>query len=238
MELELDFLVRLLQQPGWDLAFSPSAIIIDTPSKGEAKKLKANTHLLASWAENFRRVATFVRYPGCRKPYRIPVCMTGDTPMTLVLNPNNKLIEIHALTIAPSIWREMGWLLEHPEQAGGIVRVTDNQQVVMSHTNAKKDADYTAGAGVKKAVTWKRSDFWHPSDLADFERDWRQGLEPNNPDSWLEFTWRSFDPELGISSPDGWLEFTNRYKLLIDEHGIAYHVSHNLGLQIISQPTA
>jgi hypothetical protein len=30
----------------------------------------------------------------------------------------------------------------------------------------------------------------------------------------MEFSWRSFDPDLGISSPDGWIEFTNRYKLL------------------------
>jgi hypothetical protein len=154
----------------------------------------------------------------------------------LILDPGNPLIEVYSLSLSSILYREIGWFLEHPVQAGGIVRVADNQQVAMSHANAQKDSDFTAGAGVKKAVKWKRSDFWHPGDLADFEREWRQELEPNNPDSWIEVSWRSFDPDLGMFSSDGWIEFSNRYKLLVDEQGKTYHVSWNLGMRDIPQP--
>jgi hypothetical protein len=106
----------------------------------------------------------------------------------------------------------------------------------MSYANAKKSEDFTAGAGVKKAVSWKREDFWHPGDLRDFDRDWKQELEPNNPHSWIEYKWRSFDPELGLNSEEGWIEFANRYKLLVDKSGNCYHVSWNIEMKEIAKP--
>jgi hypothetical protein len=156
--------------------------------------------------------------------------------VTLILDPDNPLVEIFALSLSPCLYKEIGWFLENPTQAGGIVRVANNQQVAMSYANAKKSADFTAGAGVKKAVSWKREAFWHPSDLSNFDRDWKQALEPNNPNSWIEYKWRSFDPELGIESEDGWIEFANRYKLLVDGFGNQYHVSWNLGMSAIAKP--
>jgi len=105
------------------------------------------------------------------------------------------------------------------------------------HDNQKElERLRTAGAGVKKAVTWKREDFWHPGDSTNFDRDWRQELEPNNSNSWIEYKWRSFDPELGLNSEEGWIEFANRYKLLVDEFGNSYHVSWNLGMRDIAKP--
>lgn len=244
--MELDFpeleLSRLIQQPGWGLSLSDESLIIDAPSKADALSLlDAIADSLALAAANLQRMCALIRYPYAPKPYKIPITvevlqMITNNDTTLILDPSNPLIEVYCLSLSPVLYPELGWLLEHPEQAGGIVRSEDNQQVAMSYANARKESDFTAGAGVKKAVKWKRSDYWHPQDLADFEREWRQKLEPNNPDNWMEFKWRSFDPDLGVSSPDGWIEFSNCYKLLIDEHGNTYHVSKNLGMRDISQP--
>lgn len=244
--MELDFseleLSRLVQQPGWGVSISDESLIIDVPSKTEALSLlDAIADSLALAAANLKRISALIRYPYALKPYKIPITvgtlqMITNDETTLILDPSNPLIEVYCLSLSPVLYPELGWLLEHPEQAGGIVRVKDNQQVAMSYTNAKKDADFTAGAGVKKAVKWKRSDYWHSQDLADFEREWRQKLEPNNPDSWMEFRWRSFDPDLGMSSSEGWIEFRNSYKLLKDNSGTTYHVSKNLEMRDIRQP--
>lgn len=238
MELEEIF------QSGWEVCLSPNAFVLSAPSKPEAFNLAyCKPEALAEWALRFGRGATLIKYPQCGDShYRIPAAMANSLQVVmnssepLILDPGNPLIEVYSLSLSSVLYREIGWFLEHPVQAGGIVRVTDNQQVAMSHANAQKDSDFTAGAGVKKAVKWKRSDFWHPGDLADFEREWRQKLEPNNPDSWVEVSWRSFDPDLGMFSSDGWIEFSNRYKLLVDEQGKTYHVSWNLGMKDIPQP--
>lgn len=244
--MELDFpeieLSRLIQQPGWGVSISQESLIIDTPSKRDALcLLDAIADSLALAAANLKRISALIRYPYAPKPYKIPITagtlqMITSDDTTLILDPNNPLIEVYCLSLSKILYPELGWFLEHPEQAGGLVRVSDNQQVAMSYANARKESDFTAGAGVKKAVKWKRSDYWHPQDLADFEREWRQKLEANNPDSWFEFKWRSFDPDLGIDSPDGWIEFANSYKLLVDERGNTYHVSQNLGMRDIGQP--
>jgi hypothetical protein len=239
MELE-NLVTKIFNDCQWEIGFSPEVFVLSAPSKCEALRLASlEPETLAKWAQQFGKVATLIRYPG-GKAYRIPATMaTSEVSMgqqTLILDPQNPLIEIYALSLSPHLYQEIGWFLNNPTQPGGIVRVADNQQVAMSYANAKKSADFTSGAGVKKAVSWKREDFWHPADLNDFDRDWKQHLEPNNPNSWIEYRWRSFDPDLGLDSEDGWIEFANRYKLLVDEFGNSYHVSWNLGMRDIAKP--
>jgi len=239
MELE-NLVAQVFSSKQWEIGFSPANILLFAPSQGEAFRLAfLEPETLALWARQFGKVATLIQYPG-GDFYRIPAAMaeSEDTmgQQTLILDPQNPLIEIAALSLSSCLYREIGWFLDHPIQAGGIVRVADNRQVVMSYANAKKDADFTAGAGVKKAVTWSREDYWHPGDLNEFDREWQQQLEPNNPNSWIEVKWRSFDPAIGLDSEEGWIEFANRYKLLVDEYGNCYHVSWNLGMTDITKP--
>jgi len=239
--MELEHLVaQVFNDNQWEIGFSPEAFLLSAPSQHEAFRLASlEPETLAKWAQKFGKVATLIQYSG-GDSYRIPATMADSEvhmgQETLILDPGNPLIEIYALSLSPYLYREIGWFLDHPTQAGGIVRVADHQQVAMSYANAKKSADFTAGAGVKKAISWKREDFWHPGDLRDFDRDWKQELEPNNPNSWIEYRWRSFDPELGLNSEEGWIEFANRYKLLVDELGHQYHVSWNLGMSDIAKP--
>ncbi|MBW4489951.1 MAG: hypothetical protein KME12_19385 [Trichocoleus desertorum ATA4-8-CV12] len=239
--MELEHLVaKIFGDNQWGIGFSPECFLLSVPSQTEAFKLASlEPETLAEWAKKFGKAATLIKYPG-GNAYRIPATMAeSEVSMgeeTLILDPENPLVEIYALSLSPCLYREIGWFLENPTQAGGIVRVADNQQVAMSCANAKKSADFTAGAGVKKAVSWKRENFWHPGDLNDFDRNWKQEIEPNNPNSWIEYKWRSFDPELGLNSEAGWIEFVNRYKLLVDELGNSYHVSWNLGMNDIAKP--
>lgn len=240
MELE-NPVAQIFSNSRWTIGFGPEVFLLSAPSRKEAFRLASlEPETLAMWARRFGKVATLIQYPG-GDYYRIPAKMAevgGNMGQkALILDPQNPLIEIYALSLSPRLYQEIGWFLNNPTQPGGIVRVADNQQVAMSHANAQKIADFTAGAGVKKAVNWKREDFWHPADLNDFDRDWKQRLEPNNPDSWIEFRWRSFDPELGLNSEDGWIEFVNHYKLLVDEFGNSYHVSRNLGMREIAKPS-
>lgn len=237
--MELEHLVlQVFSDTYWTMGFRPEAVVLSAPSQGEAFKLALlEPETLAKWAQKFGKAATLIKYPDGGS-YRIPASM-ADMEMsgqTLILDPANPLIEVYALSLSLGLYRGIGWFLEHPTQAGGIVRVSDNQQVAMSYANAQHDEDFTAGAGVKKAVCWKREDFWHPGDLADFDRQWQQQLEPNNPNSWIEVKWRSFDPDLGLNSEAGWIEFANHYKLLVDPLGNSYHVSWNLGMSNIAKP--
>lgn len=239
MELE-NLVAQVFSDSQWEIGFSPQFLLLSAPSPGEAFRLASlEPETLAMWAHKFGKVAILIQYPG-GDPYRIPAIMAeSEVNMgqeTLILDPQNPLIEIYALSLSTYLYKEIGWFLNNPTQPGGIVRIADNQQVAMSHANAKKSADFTAGAGVKKAVSWRREDFWHPGDLSDFDRDWKQQLEPNNPNSWIEYKRKSFDPELGLNSENGWIEFANRYKLLVDEFGNSYHVSWNLGMRDIAQP--
>jgi|GEM_PF-2167857 len=239
MELE-NLVAQVFNDSQWEIGFSPEVFLLSAPSQREAFRLASlEPETLAKWAQKFGKVATLIKYPG-GDFYRIPAIMAeSEVNMgqeTLILDPGNPLIEIYALSLSPCLYREVGWFLDNPTQAGGIVRVADNQQVAMSRANAEKTADFTAGAGVKKAISWKREDFWHPGDLTDFDRDWKRELEPNNSNSWMEYKWRSFDPELGLNSENGWIEFVNRYKLLVDELGNRYHVSWNLGMSDIAKP--
>lgn len=239
--MELKTLVaKIFSDDQWEIGLSLESFLLSAPSQREAFKLASlEPETLARWAQQFGKVATLIKYPG-GDAYRVPAKMAElEVSMrqeTLILDPGNPLIEIYALSLSPHIYKEIGWFLDNPTQAGGIVRVADNQQVAMSYANAKKTADFTAGAGVQKAVSWKREDFWHPGDLSDFDRDWKQELEPNNPNSWIEYKWRSFDPKLGLNAENGWIEFVNRYKLLVDERGNRYHVSWNLGMSDIAKP--
>lgn len=239
MELE-NLVAQVFSDSQWEISFSPEVFLLSAPSKSEALRLASlEPETLAMWAYKFGKVATLIQYPG-GDSYRIPATMAeaevsmGQPP--LILDPQNPLIEIYALSLSPHLYQEIGWFLNNPTQPGGIVRVVDNQQVAMSYANAKESADFTAGAGIEKAISWKREDFWHPADLSDFDRDWKQQLEPNNPNSWIEYRWRSFDPELGLNSEDGWIEFANRYKLLVDDLGNSYHVSWNLEMRDIAKP--
>lgn len=239
MALE-NLVAQVFSNSQWKIGFSPEVFLLSAPSQNEAFRLASlEPETLAMWAHRFGKVAALIQYPG-GDSYRIPAKMAeaeiGMGQQTLILDPQNPLIEIYALSLSTHLYQEIGCFLNNPTQPGGIVRVADNQQVAMSYANAQKIADFTAGAGVKKAVSWKREDFWHPADLNDFDRDWKQRLEPNNPDSWIEYKWRSFDPEIGLNSEDGWIEFANHYKLLVDEFGNSYHVSWNLGMRDIAKP--
>jgi len=141
MELE-NLVARIFSDSQWEIGFSPEVFLLSAPSQGEAFRLASlEPETLAMWAHKFGKVATLIQYPG-GDSYRIPATMAEvEVNMgqeTLILDPQNPLIEIYALSLSPCLYQEIGWFLDNPTQAGGIVRVADNQQVAMSYANAKK----------------------------------------------------------------------------------------------------
>lgn len=237
MKLE-NLVAQVFTSSRWEMGFTPEVFLLSAPSQCEALKLASlEPERLALWAHRFGKAATLIQYPG-GDSYRIPATMANSQVNmeqdTLILDPHNPLIEVYALSLSPCLYREIGWFLDNPTQAGGIVRLADDQQVSMSYASAQKTADFTAGAGIKKAVRWKREDFWHPADITDFDRVWSQQMEPNNPDSWIEYKWRSFEPELGLQAEVGWIEFANRDRLVVEKFWNSHHISWNLGMADIN----
>jgi hypothetical protein len=143
-----------------------------------------------------------------------PSYTVGDRPMT------------DALYIA-SLRKSWEYFLENPDLPGGLVRRSDNRQIALT---AASQRIILGGATVQDAVKRKRSDYWFLGDLETYMRESQQQLEPNNPDSVLEFSWRGCDRQR-----ENWRQFSNRYRL-IEANGILYEFSIGLGVKPL--PTA
>jgi hypothetical protein len=88
------------------------------------------------------------------------------------------------------------------------------------------------GATLEEAVRRKRQDYWYLPDLTEFQRESRQRLEPNNENSFIEFSWR------GVSKDRiSWRQFITKYRLIQDVYGIMYHGTQNLGVEICTTPS-
>ena len=139
---------------------------------------------------------------------------TGNQPMT---QEQQNILWFAQIAVSPALLRIANQLMENPSMTG-VVRLSDELQVIMSDGCAVLNPGHT----LTEATTWKRPDFWHPQDLADFRRMCRQQSE-------LEFTWRSFDPLDPTKTID--LEFTTRYRLVDGQDGQHYQVCDNLGMR-------
>lgn len=233
-----DALFRLLQQDGWTLSYGPDIIVIQTPRERDAITLiKRFVKQLQEWLVAFNLGRTDVReilvkyaIPANGRPFRI---IRKETPLMSVQEIRSiPDLEVPSLWLCPSMAKLLLELMEHPERKYGLVRVRDEQQILFS-PNCQ---DLNPGHSMDEALTWKRPDFWHPEDLRVFNRDTHQQLEPDNPASTIQYTWRSFDPELGLDADDGWLSFTTEYRLVRDAYGDLIHIGRNMGMDEIRKP--
>lgn len=118
-------------------------------------------------------------------------------------------------------------LFEDPKSAA-IVRLSDEKQIIV-HDEGKCTLKFN---NPQDASTWHRSQYWHPQDLIDFRIRCQQELEPNNPNSVFEHTYRSFEPDLGMSSnePGNWLQLTTKYHLFDVGDGEIYQLGENIAI--------
>ena len=102
----------------------------------------------------------------------------------------------------------------------GIVRLSDERQVIMS---SGMSGVLLAGVFIDETTQWKRPEFWHPEDLADFNNDWRRQLDVEGAAE-IERRYRIHKPR----SNDPWEFYTSRYRL-IQADGDLFHLGVFVG---------
>ena len=118
------------------------------------------------------------------------------------------------------------------DASAGIVRMHDGKQIVLNN-----QANCTLKvASLNDATNWTRQEYYHPSDLEVFLQRCQQELEPNNPASTIENTYRVFTPEYGIQSENGWQEVISSYQIY-EVGGQFYQLCQNVTHRDISRPT-
>lgn len=211
-----------------DYLFSNDELIAETPSQLEARALVTIFgNSLAASAYRFNRKRAVIRFRDGDRPYRIPAkLVNGGGPVTgtIVATPE---IAISEMMISAPFLRVLAEMMERPEDRATIVRVSDERQIVVSASMAPLITSATPAEATRR----RREDYWHLPDLEEFRRDWRQHLEPNNPDSTREITFACCDPV----TRDNWMSLTNRYRA-IEMNGEIYHYSVNVGSEAIAAP--
>ena len=223
-------LARQLQRCGWGLKTNlPYWVIMEAPDPGSALSLYEDYFPILSVTE--RSYWLFVGNSQTDELFQFPnkEAHVSKETQPLILVPG---LEIGALRLSRALLNEMDWFLSNPSAPGGIARLADESQCVLPLASAQHLIDTGSGGSVRKAVTWKRPDYWHPRDLMEFRHESYQ----HSPGEWWTYTYRTFDPEMGIHSEQGWAELTNEYKLVLDDFETAYQVCRNGDFKIISRP--
>lgn len=211
------------------ISLSESAITLDVPERKDADTLyKFFGRSLAASAEKLGKDKLLIRYPDRKRPIQIPSILNkrGKTSMTSTITATPE-IAVSEMMLSLPFLRVLGQMLEKPEEKATIVRVADERQIVVSASLAP----LITSATPEEATRRKREDYWHLPHLTDFRRDWRQYLEPNNPESTREISFACCDP----ITRGSWRRLTNRYRA-IEVNGQVYHYSVNLGSEAIVSP--
>lgn len=232
--------VQEISQPGWEyfLEGKPPGFLrlrVTAPSRKAALAiLDKHSKSLLSVAEKMR---CFVGYKDA----------AGDTVAKLFeilterqLETNrprrgtmSNLIEVEcpAIVVTLPLLRTFDEILSS-NASMGLVRIADEQQLAV---NGGANGEFLAGASKGFFNQFKRSDYWKPSDLENFSKDWRQRLQSGSK-NWTEFTYRVRYPEpgkpLGAGLPPDRL-MTSAFRLVDDGNGNFYHLCKNVAWQEI-----
>lgn len=106
--------------------------------------------------------------------------------------------------------------LEEDSSRWGIVRMSDERQVVMS---SGMSGVLLSGVAINETTNWRRPEFWEPSDLRSFNEEWRQQLDDTG-SRLMEWRYRIHKP----NTNDSWDWYRSSYRLLKGEDGILYQV--------------
>lgn len=224
-----------LQSLALSTQFNETQLVIECSSIAKARNVVIEfENYLALWAKIMKKTETVVKSP--QGNISIPANIAISVPRrqvelldTIASDEPSKLVWFANVGITPAILQIANELMENPRKTG-VVRLSDELQVLMSNGCNVLNPGHT----LQEATTWKRSQFWHPQDLIDFRRESQQRLSDDGSNT-IEFTWRSFDPDLGFDcrEPGNWLEFSTSYRLLDGGNGEFYQVCNNLGMREI-----
>jgi hypothetical protein len=123
-------------------------------------------------------------------------------------------------SLPPAVLKAAAQKTEEEEGRWGIVRMSDERQVVMS---SGMSGVLLSGVGIDETTNWRRPEFWHPEDLEAFNRDWRRQLDTES-NGMLEYRYRIRKP----GSSDPWEYYSSNYRLL-EEGSDLYQVCTFVG---------
>ncbi len=133
-------------------------------------------------------------------------------------------IQISQLKLSPALLPTILRWMENPQIKGGIVRIEDERQIVLTHASST----LVSGIDLAGATQRKRSDYWYLPDLEALRRETIQ-----RGDAPFEFRWRGTNEQ-----GSRWMLFVNRYSKICDEFGQVYQISENVGSELIASPSA
>jgi hypothetical protein len=187
-------------------------------------------YLLKRW--NYNEIKIFWENSDCQH-FSIPRAFAEQNlrPIAKKVTNANKMIK--PLIATPSIWTGTCQLsrplvdvisrfIETPNIKGGLVRLSDERQLLVTPAMAATVWDVTP----EEIVQRKMTDFWHPKDLHDLHQKIKQQGSTG-----FEHTWRGVN-----KSKTHWTRFTHHFRVIVDDFGTAYRAFTNLDLEAIDPP--
>ncbi len=183
--------------------------------------------LLKWW--NYSEIKIFWDNSGCQH-FSIP-CVLAEPNLIPIPKKLTKTKNMTKPLIAtPSIWTgtcqlsrplvdAISRFIETPNIKGGLVRLSDERQLLVTPAMAATVWDATPEEIVKRKMT----DFWHPEDLHDLHQKIKQQGSTG-----FEHTWRGVN-----KSKTHWTQFTHQFRVILDDFGSAYRVFTNLDMEPI-----
>lgn len=209
--------------------FGEEAIFLDVDNIGLLRDIAIRyEEELANWASLFKKTYTVLRCEGMQlrisASLNIGANKMANTSETIQIA---NMLWFGKVPVTPELFRLAADLIENPRKAG-INRLPDERQIILTNENGFS----LKNATLEDAVTWSRSDYWHPRDLIEFRQHCRQELSVGG-ESFIEHSYRAFDPTLGPNDPTfgNWVRMTQRYKLFDGNDNNYYQLCEVLDMQ-------
>lgn len=186
--------------------------------------------LLKRW--NYSEIKIFWHNSGCQH-FSIPSVFASQNSIPIPKKLTTTKNMTKPLIATSSIWTSTCQLsrplvdvisrfIETPNIKGGLVRLSDERQLLVTPAMAATVWDATP----EEIVQRKMTDFWHPEDLHELHQKLKQRGSAG-----FEHTWRGVN-----KSKTHWTRFTHHFKVIVDDFGTAYRVFTNLDLEAIEPP--
>lgn len=186
--------------------------------------------LLKRW--NYSEIKIFWQNSGCQH-FSIPSVFATQNSIPIPKKVTTTKNMTKPLIATSSIWTGTCQLsrplvdvisrfIETPNIKGGLVRLSDERQLLVTPAMAATVWDATP----EEIVQRKMTDFWHPEDLHELHQKIKQQGSTG-----FEHTWRGVN-----KTKTHWTRFTHHFRVIVDDFGIAYRAFTNLDLEAMEPP--
>ena len=207
--------------------FEADCFVFEFPDETSARnQIACNPKETLSFLRKWGLASAIARVPGMPDmllPIETLEMMAAFEPMggssSSDANPIAQLF--FADTSLPATVLKTAVEMSESDSRWGLVRLSDGRQVFMS---SGMSGVLLAGVGIDETTNWKRPDFWEPSDLDSFDRDWKRQLDLEG-NGHMERRYRIHEP----NTQEPWEWYNSTYRLLRGEDGLLYHLGIFVG---------